>query len=296
VGEFECPDGNLYSVAVLRDALSMPPSGRFSTVQHPAAQVQVSGDVEYGTAPDHLGNSVSLGLDLYRPPGPATGQLRPLVILVHGGGFTRGDKSTMADEARSYARRGFVAASIKYRLESRIDSDPSLFLPTVVNAIDDAMESVRWLRANAATYGIDPGRVVALGSSAGGAIALGLAVINDPTPGGPLTAYPTTLEAAISTGAHLTPAVESGILTSSADDAPVMLFHFDTDSNNGNTDEYAFQTCAAVRESGNTYDFTTQPGSGHTTSLSAGAPWWTSEIGPYLWHHLDLKASLEPTP
>jgi hypothetical protein len=43
-----------------------------------------------------------------------------------------------------------------------------------------------------------------------------------------------------------------------------------------------------MRAAGATCDFVLQPGSGHTTNLTPGGPWWTSEIGPFLWLHLGL--------
>ena len=156
------------------------------------------------------------------------------------------------------------------------------------NAIDDGIESVRWLRSNAATYSIDVGRIAGLGSSAGGAITLGMAIVDDPTPGGPLAGVSRNISAAVSTGAHLTPGIPTGAISFDATDAPVMMFHYETDTATDNADEYAFETCAAVRTAGNTCDFNVQAGWGHTVSVGSTGPYWTSEIGPFLWHHLDL--------
>lgn len=284
VGEVHCPDGRLYATAVLRDAPSMPASGRFSSPQYDVSLVQTVSAVQYGTAVNHAGQTVSLLLDLYVPP--STGSPRPLVLLFHGGGFVGGNRTDMAAIGREYARRGYVAASIGYRLDPRVAQGGLLVAAT--NAIDDGMESVRWLKANAATYGIDVTRIGALGVSAGGAITLGLSVADDPTPGGPLAAFSPTIDAAVSTGAHLTPGIGSPLLSFEADDPAVLMFHYELDDVTAVTDDYAFETCAEVRAAGSTCDFVTQPGSGHTTSVNAGGSNWTSRIGPFLWHHLDL--------
>jgi hypothetical protein len=67
-----------------------------------------------------------------------------------------------------------------------------------------------------------------------------------------------------------------------------MLFHYETDSVTGDSDEFAFLTCAGLRSAGSTCDFVVQPGVGHTVSVASTSANWTSRIGPFLWHHLDL--------
>lgn len=286
VGEAECGDGRLYLTAVLTEGPTMPSSGRFSTQLYTDAQLQTISGLQYGSAVNVQGQTQSLLLDLYLPP--ATGQPRPLAIMVHGGGFMNGDRSQMATAARSYARRGFVAASISYRLNPGMGSNPppAVFLDTALKAVDDGMESVRWLRANAATYGIDPTRVAMVGSSAGGAIALGVGAIEDVSPGGPLAAHSPRIQAAVSTGANLTPGL--GLITFSATDSPSLLFHHETDTVTAMTAADTQATCDALQVAGTTCDLEIQPGSGHTTSVNAGGTWWTPRIGPFLWTHLDL--------
>jgi acetyl esterase/lipase len=92
-------------------------------------------------------------LDLYVPPG----KLRPLVVYVHGGAFLAGDKSTGVP--LEYLAEGYAVASVNYRL-----SGDALFPAQ----IEDCKAAVRWLRANVATYGLDPDRFAAFGPSAGG--------------------------------------------------------------------------------------------------------------------------------
>lgn len=267
----------------------IPETGLYSSQQHTDAELTTVTDLAYGTARNRDGSTATLRIDLYLPPagGPSS---RPTVVLVHGGGFTEGNKSQMASTARGYARRGFVAASISYRLDAGANptTDPVRYLTAALNAIDDGMESVRWLRSNAATYRIDPTRIAMVGSSAGGAVALGVGAHDDPTPGGPLAAFSPKIAAAVSTGAHLTPGIEPGLITFQRTDAPGLMFHYENDTVTGHTSAYALETCDGLRDAGSSCVFVEQPGSGHTTSLAAGGTWWTSQIGPFLWNHLRL--------
>ena len=287
VGEAACEaDGRLYATAVLRDAPSMPASGLYSSPQYAAADIQVLNGLQYGQAVSEQGQNQALLLDLYLPPG-TTPAARPTVLLFHGGGFVGGNRSGVRTDAISWARRGFVAAGVSYRLGTPASVSSNL-LAVAGRAIDDAMESVRWLKSNATTYRIDSAKIAAVGFSAGGAIALGVAVADDATPAGPLSAFSPKIAAGVSTGAHLTPALGTGAVSFEPEDAAVMLFHYETDSTTDVSDEYAFRTCAAVRAGGNTCDFISQPGSGHTTWLEPGGTWWTPEVGPFVWTQLGL--------
>ncbi len=118
--------------------------------------VEAIRDVEYGVA-----NDVSLKLDIYRPKKAPEGPM-PAIVWIHGGGWRQGDKNNAAN-AIAAARRGFFAVSINYRL-----SGEAVF-PA---AIEDCKGAIRWLRANAKEYGVDPDRIGVWGSSAGGHLAL----------------------------------------------------------------------------------------------------------------------------
>jgi len=115
--------------------------------------------VAYGTVADE-----PMLLDVYRPPARAT--LRPAVICVHGGGMWTGSRADMAEPARELARAGYVAVCVDYRL---VDSAAGRHRWPA--QLDDVQRAVRWVRANAAQYGVDPGRVGAYGWSAGGQLA-----------------------------------------------------------------------------------------------------------------------------
>lgn len=96
-------------------------------------------------------------LDLFVPEG-ADGPL-PLVIWVHGGGWNKGDKSGCPPLRAGYTRRGYAVASVNYRL-----SGDAVFPAQ----IEDCKAAVRWLRAHAKKYNLDPGRFGIWGRSAGG--------------------------------------------------------------------------------------------------------------------------------
>lgn len=178
--------------------------------------------------------------------------------------------------------------SISYRLRPGDCCGPNRQLLAAADAIDDGMEAVRWLKANAATYRIDTTRIGAMGSSAGGVIALGLALGDDATPTGPLAAHSPSIAAAVSTGGHLTPGLS--ILNLRGEQPAVQMFLHEDDPSAGPWTEGS-QTCEAVRTSGNTCDLVIVPGTGHTSWISPGSAFWSSNVGPFLWHHLRLATA-----
>jgi acetyl esterase/lipase len=101
-------------------------------------------------------------LDLYLPDREAPA---PLVVWIHGGAFRVGDKANGAP--LEYLAAGYAIASINYRL-----SQHALWPAQ----IEDCKAAVRWLRAHAARYNLDPRRVVAWGPSAGGHLSAMLGV------------------------------------------------------------------------------------------------------------------------
>jgi acetyl esterase/lipase len=117
--------------------------------------VRVVRDAEYGRA-----GGIPLYLDVYAPDMPIMKPV-PAIVFIHGGGWRSGDK--YPGQARSLAERGFFAVSINYRLSG---------VATFPAAVEDCKCAVRWMRANAAQYGVDPDRIGVWGSSAGGHLAL----------------------------------------------------------------------------------------------------------------------------
>ena len=99
----------------------------------------------------------TLEMDIYRPRG-VWGEL-PAVVCIHGGGWANGNRRNHEKITQSLAARGYVAATISYRLSGEAP------FPA---AIQDCKAAVRFLRANAKAYGIDTGNIGAIGLSAGG--------------------------------------------------------------------------------------------------------------------------------
>jgi acetyl esterase/lipase len=100
-------------------------------------------------------------LDLFLPKDDGK-SLRPAVIVIHGGAWRSGDKRQLRNLAELFARRGYVAAAINYRLA------PKWSYPA---QLDDCQRAVRWLRKNAKEFRVDPKRFGAAGASAGGHLA-----------------------------------------------------------------------------------------------------------------------------
>ena len=91
----------------------------------------------------------------------------PAVICIHGGGFRAGKRDGYDGLCVKLAERGYVAATVSYRLA------PKYQFPA---AVHDTKAAVRWMRANAKTYKVDPDRIGVTGGSAGGHLAQFLAV------------------------------------------------------------------------------------------------------------------------
>lgn len=107
-----------------------------------------------------------LQLDLYLPADGGTA-LRPGVLCVHGGGWTGGQRAAFRWHCRELARRGFVAATCDYRLAAEA---------TWPAQLEDCQRAVRWMRENAVDLRLDPTRIGAIGSSAGGHLVACLGV------------------------------------------------------------------------------------------------------------------------
>jgi para-nitrobenzyl esterase len=177
-----------------------PPSGRYA--DEIFGQVSVQANLTYGAAPDEFGQTQSLELDLYQPAGDTLAS-RPVIVWVHGGGFVTGNKSGMSTYATRFAKRGYVTVSIEYRLREGADigfDDPGnpIAIQAVLDAQHDAQAAVRWLRANAATYRLDPSRI-AIGGSSAGAITAMMVSYNAVDPGSSGNpGYPSDVAAGVS--------------------------------------------------------------------------------------------------
>ena len=171
--------------------VSQPVPSDFLTSRYP---VTTTYGIQYRTVNDYKGVSTPLAFDLYRPTiAPAVAL--PVVILIHGGGYSASsagrNQTYIVSLANQLAARGFQALSIDYRLRASADRNTdALQLPALRDATADALEAVKFVRANAGTYGWDPNAIFVLGGSAGGRIAAWLAVRENGDQGGLSTADP----------------------------------------------------------------------------------------------------------
>jgi acetyl esterase/lipase len=134
------------------------PEARIVKPQLPAG-VRAERDVVYATLPNTPYGKRELHLDLFRPDKPGK---YPVLLLIHGGGWRSGNKSMDIPLAQQIAAKGYVTATVEHRLS------PEALYPA---AVYDIKAAVRFLRANAKKYNIDPKKIAIGGSSAGGQLA-----------------------------------------------------------------------------------------------------------------------------
>jgi acetyl esterase/lipase len=232
--------GVLMVAAALMVILGMMSSRGIIRAQEMEMETAVYGEV----------GGVELILDIYLP---ADSDLpRPAVILIHGGAGSFGDRSVESDRAQGLAANGYVAFNIDYRL---LDGGENPWPAQ----LDDAQLAVRWIRANAAQYNVDPDRICSLGHSFGGQLAALLGVRDTPTDGDlPLAEYSSHVSCVVAIAAGLdamhpyldenvqaqmdlyggapsqTPAIHldaSPLAQVSRDSAPFLIFHGADDEN-----------------------------------------------------------------
>ncbi len=127
-----------------------------------------------------------MNLDIYYPEFD-TNPSRPLLVAVHGGGFLGGSKNAggIVKLCKEFAKRGYVTASISYRLGFRNEHDPLFgqfhefygydeaeMIRAIYRSVQDARGAIRFMKGAADTYGIDTTNVFIGGESAGGFVAL----------------------------------------------------------------------------------------------------------------------------
>jgi acetyl esterase/lipase len=115
--------------------------------------VEVLRDVQFG-----MGGQTALKLDILRPKTPPAKPM-PVIVFIHGGGWQAGDRRAGAPLLAPFAERGYFCATIDYRL-----SGEAIFPAQ----IEDCKCAIRFLRAKAKEYKLDPNRIGVWGSSAGG--------------------------------------------------------------------------------------------------------------------------------
>jgi acetyl esterase/lipase len=137
------------------------------------AAYDVERDVSYDSSIGYDGT-----LDFYKPKSDGGRANRPAILAIHGGAWRGGDKAWGEQFATELCPDGYVVFSINYRRSTRPDGEwPA--------QIVDVQKALKFVRANAARFRIDPDRIASLGMSAGGHLATMVALREDPAgPGG----------------------------------------------------------------------------------------------------------------
>jgi len=105
-----------------------------------------------------------LDLDLFLPTGEAKSRPKlPVIVFIHGGAWMSGFRQDIPPQMIAYAKQGFAVATIDYR-SSRWEKFPA--------NVHDVRAAVRFLRSNAASWGLDPDRIALVGFGSGGHLAL----------------------------------------------------------------------------------------------------------------------------
>lgn len=149
--------------------------------QHPfssSVPCTVIKDIPYSSGAQFCGslNQNQQNLDVYIPQVSSYGNSKPLIIFIHGGGFTKGDKQNIynfvENQVKHILNNGWAFATINYRLLSLNNNCQNELCGVRDKCLDDIARCVKFIKANASTYGIDKNRIGLIGVSAGATAAL----------------------------------------------------------------------------------------------------------------------------
>ncbi len=115
-------------------------------------------------------DTVKLYLEVYSPPSLDESTLLPAMVFFFGGGWKSGNREHFIHHAQYFSQRGIVCFLADYRTHNKHKTDP-------FTSLNDAKSAMRYVRANAEKFGIDPNKVIASGGSAGGHLAASTALI-----------------------------------------------------------------------------------------------------------------------
>ena len=109
--------------------------------------------------------SIKLDMHIFLPDKTNFQGPRPVIVFFHGGSWSDGKPDWFFYPCLDYTKKGWVACAVEYRVYNQVGTTP-------FESVKDARSAIRWLRQNAGEYGIDTGRIVASGNSAGGHMVL----------------------------------------------------------------------------------------------------------------------------
>jgi poly(3-hydroxybutyrate) depolymerase len=178
-GETGIVESTLVLIILAVLSVSAAPPVRF--LDNVFTNTSITSNIVYGANTNVDGSHQTLLLDLYQPTGD-TAIARPLVIFLFGGGFAVGTKTDgdMVLLSQTFAKKGYVAVSIQYRLDLGLLSTKPL-IPVEIAAfrgMQDAKAAIRFLRAHKADYKIDDTKILIGGCSAGAFISLEVAFLD----------------------------------------------------------------------------------------------------------------------
>jgi len=175
------PGRNVASLSTQRDPMCPPLDTSFTTMsawqkmlkQYPQAVPAVAAPSpsvrEWPNLVYTAHGNRHLALDLFVPTDTSKGPF-PVVLIIHGGGWRSGNRAMEIPMARTLAKNGYAAAAVEYRLSKESQYPAGVY---------DLKAAVRWMRAHAEEFGVDPKRIAVMGASAGGTLAALLGTTGD---------------------------------------------------------------------------------------------------------------------
>ncbi len=153
------------SVAI--DMIAAPEAALVSVLKTRSKSLRPDREVTYKTVGDR-----QLKLHVFEPEGHRPTDRRTVLLAVHGGGWTGGKVRDFYPLADHFAEQGLLGISLEYRLKNGDDGT------TVFDCVRDVRSAVRWIREHAEGLGVDPDKIVVLGGSAGGHLAVSTALFD----------------------------------------------------------------------------------------------------------------------
>jgi len=165
---------------VNRESLKSPGIGAIAVAALIGIAIQLPALLRWNASAESIGErhiyknvgERELPLFVYKPKDWTAADQRICVVWFFGGGWKIGGPAQFSEQSMWLAKRGIISITVDYRIESTDGTTP-------FEAVKDARSALRWVRSNATRFGIDPGKVVAAGGSAGGHLAAACAIFSE---------------------------------------------------------------------------------------------------------------------